>query len=163
MQISTIVNMQMGYSYESFQSTISMQISTICYFHIKDSVYISIHDIHADIDKKCIGQVLYFNYFNPRYPCRYRQAIQVRRSRLKKFQSTISMQISTEETHLFLPLQIISIHDIHADIDIEPFPDVSHREISIHDIHADIDSAKMFLSSFFLYFNPRYPCRYRLI
>ena len=149
--------------HEVFQSTISMQISTI----------------H--------GRAL-FNldiYFNPRYPCRYRlyknrdymcnivfqSTISMQIStkfnfvapRLLEFQSTISMQISTCDKPVYAGNRRISIHDIHADIDCVQLPDVlpsisfqstismqistdekngkySTYDISIHDIHADIDS-----------------------
>ena len=123
--------------------------------------------------------------FNPRYPYRYRRASKIWLRLSIKFQSTISIQISTRTSfvnsstspfqstisiqistpsrrHLSESLEfqstisiqistrkdvssalicIISIHDIHTDIDVL-FDDVNYyNEISIHDIHTDIDTS----------------------
>ena len=62
-----------------------------------------------------------------------------------KFQSTISIQISTKENPRIRELLKISIHDIHTDIDGNGCYNVFMQiNISIHDIHTDIDEKEQF-------------------
>ena len=113
-----MIRLYLTSAYTIFQSTISIQISTplpllLEPIHLKFQSTISIQISTPSTT----GVLLIILYFNPRYPYRYRLLLILTLVRYLRFQSTISIQISTNTTEMEYWKIIISIHDIHTDID----------------------------------------------
>jgi len=124
---------------EAFQSTIPSQVSTLCNTGISLYLYISIHDTLAGIDADSAMRLYTIQYFNPRYPRRYRPQPGIQHQMHYAFQSTIPSQVSTIWRTKLLDIRFISIHDTLAGIDSYGNRTQNHREISIHDTLAGID------------------------
>ena len=146
-----------GFPHNRFQSTSSIRSSTPPDPLRMSTRPISIHELHTELDRLHGIRVITILDFNPRAPYGARLFFFGFASRIGRFQSTSSIRSSTAKSIQMSVSCVISIHELHTELDnlfrcfFHPF------RISIHELHTELDSFSLSQPSRDAYFNPRAP------
>ena len=124
---------------------------------------ISIHAPRAGRDSIIQLHKLNWEDFNPRAPCRARRSNEREPDPCKRFQSTRPVQGATAPDPCLSGYVPISIHAPRAGRDTPRAYINKHRKISIHAPRAERDMSAANTTRAPSYFNPRAPCRARLL